>query len=58
MKEMNVTGIPASLFGFERQAIRAFYQPVQAYYPAEASVEQALTVIETGVVFLRAAKAW
>jgi hypothetical protein len=40
------------------RAIRAFYQAVQTYYPAEASVEQALAVIETGVVFLRTAKAW
>lgn len=40
------------------KAIRAFYQAVQIYYPAEASVEQALAVIERGVVFLRTAKAW
>src|SRR5215469_11362945 len=40
------------------KAIRAFYQAVQIYYPAEASVEQALAVIERGVTFLKAAKAW
>ena len=40
------------------KAIRAFYQAVQIYYPAEASVEQALAVIERGVDFLKAAKAW
>ena len=43
---------------FLSKHIRTFYQAVQIYYPAEALVEQALVVIETGVIFLRAAKLW
>ncbi len=40
------------------QAIRRFYQAVQTYYPGEDSVEEALSVIESGVAFLEAAKSW
>jgi hypothetical protein len=40
------------------QTIQRFYQAVQAYYPAEDSVEGALSVIESGVAFLQAAKSW
>jgi len=40
------------------QAIRRFYRAVHVYYPAEDSVEDALLVIESGVGFLKAAKAW
>ncbi|MBV7337758.1 hypothetical protein KFU94_57920 [Chloroflexi bacterium TSY] len=39
-------------------AIRRFYHAVLAYYPEENSVDKALSVIETGVHFLRAAKTW
>ncbi len=40
------------------RAIRVFYQAVQSYYPDEASVEQALGVVESGVDFMRAVKLW
>ena len=40
------------------QAVRAFYQSVMTYYPAEASVADALKVIETGVAFLQAMADW
>ena len=40
------------------QTVRRFYQAVQAYYPDENSVEGALSVIESGVAFLKAAKSW
>ncbi len=40
------------------QTIRDFYQAVLAYYPAEASIEQALKVIESGLAFLREAASW
>ena len=40
------------------QTIRRFYQAVREYYPAEDSVEGALSVIESGVTFLKAAKSW
>ncbi|MDY6875075.1 MAG: hypothetical protein SWK90_02570 [Chloroflexota bacterium] len=40
------------------QTIRGFYQAVQTYYPAEDSVEGALSVIESGVAFLKSAKSW
>jgi hypothetical protein len=40
------------------RTIRGFYEAVRAYYPAEASLEGALSIIETGVAFLEAAKAW
>ena len=40
------------------QTVRRFYQAVRAYYPAEDSVEGALSVIESGVAFLGAAKSW
>ncbi len=39
-------------------AIQAFSIAVHAYYPAEASVEQALAVIEHGIAVLRAAVTW
>jgi hypothetical protein len=41
-----------------RQTIQAFYRAVRAYYPAEDSVEGALLIIESGVGFLKVAKAW
>lgn len=40
------------------QEIRAFDRAVRAYYPAQESVEDMLTVIESGVAFLGAAKKW
>lgn len=40
------------------RTIRTFYQAVRAYYPTEQSVEQALTVIERGIIFLQAVQAW
>jgi hypothetical protein len=40
------------------QAIRAFYQAVLTYYPAEQSTEDGLRVIATGVTFLQAAHRW
>ena len=40
------------------QTIRAFYQAVNAYYPTEESIEEALMIIETGVAFLQAVKSW
>ncbi len=40
------------------QKIHEFYQAVQTYYPAEESIEQGLAVVESGVVFLEAAKSW
>ncbi|MFQ6100156.1 MAG: hypothetical protein ACE5OS_02825 [Anaerolineae bacterium] len=40
------------------QTIRGFYQAVQAYYPAEDSVEGALSIIESGIAFHEAAKSW
>jgi hypothetical protein len=36
--------------------LRAFYNVVHAYYPAEASIEQALAVIEHGVAVLQTAR--
>lgn len=41
-----------------RDEIEAFYQAVWAYYPAEDSLEHALSVIEHGVAFLEAAGSW
>jgi hypothetical protein len=41
-----------------QDTIRAFYQAVWAYYPAEDSLENALAVIEGGVAFLGAASSW
>jgi len=38
--------------------IRRFYDALLAYYPAESSLEGALAVIESGIAFLCAAKAW
>ncbi len=38
-------------------AIRAFYEALHEYYPAEDSVDSALDVLIRGVAFLRAAKA-
>jgi len=40
------------------QTIRGFYQAVREYYPAEDLVEGALSIIESGVAFLGAAKSW
>jgi len=40
------------------RAALGFYQAVTAYYPAEDSLEGALSVIEYGAAFLTAAKAW
>ena len=40
------------------QTIRGFYQAVREYYPAEDSVAGALSVIESGVAFLKSAKSW
>jgi len=40
------------------QTIRGFYQAVRGYYPAEDAVEGALSVIESGVAFLKSAKSW
>ncbi|HEV8193475.1 MAG TPA: hypothetical protein VGP82_18595 [Ktedonobacterales bacterium] len=39
-------------------SIRTFHTAVCAHYPAEATVDGALAVIETGVALLRAAKTW
>lgn len=39
-------------------AIRRYYQAVRAYYPAEDSLEGALSIIESGIAFLGAAKSW
>jgi hypothetical protein len=41
-----------------RNEIERFYQAVWAYYPAEDSLEHALSVIEHGVAFLQAARSW
>jgi hypothetical protein len=38
--------------------LRTFYNAVRAYYPAEASVEQALAVVEHGVAVLQMARRW
>jgi hypothetical protein len=38
--------------------IGRFYQAVQAYYPAEDALEEALSIIKYGIGFLEAAKAW
>ena len=38
--------------------IRAFYRAVWAYYPNEDSLEDALSVMQAGVGFLRAAETW
>jgi hypothetical protein len=40
------------------EGIRRFHKAVRDYYPAEDSLEGALRVIESGVAFLQAAKAW
>ena len=40
------------------QTIRAFDMAVRSYYPDERTADGALRVIERGVEFLRAAKAW
>ena len=41
-----------------RKEIEAFRQAVWIHYPAEDSLEHALSVIEHGVAFLQAAGAW
>ena len=40
------------------QTIRTFYQVVQAYYPTESSIKEALAVIQAGIAFLQTAKSW
>jgi len=40
------------------QPIQAFYRAICSYYPAEASVEEALNAIKQGVAFLQSAKLW
>ena len=40
------------------EAIQAFYRAVQAYYPDEDSLEDALTLIQTGIAFLQSAADW
>ncbi len=40
------------------QTLGAFYQAVNTYYPREASAEEGLAVILTGVTFLQAVKSW
>ncbi|HEY3993417.1 MAG TPA: hypothetical protein VGM01_11110 [Ktedonobacteraceae bacterium] len=40
------------------QTIGAFYQAVCAYYSKEASTENALKAIESGLVFLQSSKTW
>jgi len=40
------------------EAIQAFYRALWAYYPQEDSLEDALSVIQAGVGFLRAAESW
>ena len=40
------------------QTIRTFYQAVQAYYPTERSIKEALAVIQAGIAFLQTAKSW
>jgi hypothetical protein len=40
------------------QTLFAFYQAICTYYPAEASVEEALRAIESGVAFLQSVKSW
>jgi hypothetical protein len=55
-KDAAIAQLPADeLLG---QTIRRFYQSVRAYYLGKPSAENALTVIEAGVSFLQAAKAW
>jgi len=39
-------------------AIQAFHRAVWAYYPDEDSLENALSVFQTGVAFLQAAADW
>jgi len=41
-----------------QDTIRAFYRAVRDYYPAEDSLENALTMIDSGVAFLGAASSW
>jgi hypothetical protein len=40
-----------------QRAALGFYQAVQAYYPAENSLEGAFAIFENGAAFLTAAKA-
>lgn len=40
------------------RTIQRFYQAVRIYYPAEDSLEGALSIIDSGIVFLEAAKSW
>ncbi len=41
-----------------RQAGEEFYEAIQAYYPAEDSLEAAFSMMRAGVDFLQAAKSW
>ncbi len=54
-KQQALDALPAS--GEAGAAIRAFYDALLSYYPAEDSVDDALNVLIRGVAFLRAAKA-
>jgi hypothetical protein len=40
------------------RAAREFYTGLRVYYPAEASIEHALTAVERGIMVLEAAKQW
>jgi hypothetical protein len=40
------------------QAIRSFYAALRAYYPAEESIDLALSAIVSGVAVLQAARRW
>ena len=55
-KEQAIALLPAD--EVPGSAIRAFYAPARAHYPAQATVDGALAVIETSVAFLGAARAW
>jgi hypothetical protein len=41
-----------------RRSIQSFYQALWDYYPAEDSLEHALSLIEHGLAFLEAASSW
>ncbi|MGD8627112.1 MAG: hypothetical protein PVF47_10740 [Anaerolineae bacterium] len=55
-KEQAIAALPPA--SSLRREAEAFHRAVWAYYPAENSLEGALTLIEHGVNFLGAAKAW
>ena len=54
-KQQAMDALPAS--DEAGAAIRAFYDALLRYYPAEDAVDAALDVLVRGVAFLRAAKA-